>query len=138
VSIGVRDPDCGSLVSTPSLALAQEVEADTNLQTRNAGEVLVGRKLGSLHLAPTGFHVGGQARIHEEPLEAISCWRVQIVYNKSGIHVVPAKVFDRRAAIEDGLYWATTNTEAEADSLRAILKAPATTELAWPLMSHGR
>lgn len=63
---------------------------------------------------------------------------MRLVYNKSGMHVVAAKVLDRRAVIENGLYWATVNSEAEADYLCAILNAPATTELARPFMSYGK
>ena len=63
---------------------------------------------------------------------------IRVVYNKSGMHVVAAKVRDRRVLIENGLYWAATSTEDEADYLCAILNAPLTTELARPFMSYGK
>jgi hypothetical protein len=63
---------------------------------------------------------------------------IRVIYNKSGMHVVAAKVRDRRALIENGLYWAAASTEDEADYLCAILNAPLTTELARPFMSYGK
>jgi SAM-dependent methyltransferase len=53
--IGVCGPDwSGFLLSPPSTELANAVKAYTSLQTRNGGDVHVGRKLG-LHLAAAGF-----------------------------------------------------------------------------------
>jgi SAM-dependent methyltransferase len=53
--IGVCGPDWGGfLLSPPSAELTRAVEAYTNLQTRNGGDVHVGRKLG-VHLAAAGF-----------------------------------------------------------------------------------
>jgi hypothetical protein len=63
---------------------------------------------------------------------------IRIVYNKSGMHVVAAKVTDQRAVIENGLYWAAAASDEEADYLCAVLNAPATTELARPFMSYGK
>lgn len=64
--------------------------------------------------------------------------RLRVVYNKSGMHVVAAKLKNPRAVVENGLYWATTSTESEADFLCAILNSPAVTELARPYMSYGK
>jgi SAM-dependent methyltransferase len=53
--IGVSAPDWGGfLLSPPSAELTRAIEAYTGLQTRNGGDVQVGRKLG-LHLAAAGF-----------------------------------------------------------------------------------
>lgn len=53
--IGVCSPDWGGfLLAPPSAELACAVEAYTSLQTRNGGDVHVGRKL-ALHLAAAGF-----------------------------------------------------------------------------------
>jgi SAM-dependent methyltransferase len=53
--IGVCSPDWGGFIlSPPSLELSRAVEAYTNLQSKNGGDVCVGRKLG-LHLAAAGF-----------------------------------------------------------------------------------
>ena len=53
--IGVCGPDWGGfLLSPPSAKLTRAIEAYTSLQTRNGGDVHVGRKLG-LHLAAAGF-----------------------------------------------------------------------------------
>jgi SAM-dependent methyltransferase len=53
--IGICSPDWGGfMLSPPSTELARAVEAYTNLQARNGGDVCVGRKLG-LHLAAAGF-----------------------------------------------------------------------------------
>ena len=53
--IGVSSPDWGSfLLAPPSAALTAAVAAYTTLQTRNGGDVNVGRKLGS-HLSAAGF-----------------------------------------------------------------------------------
>jgi hypothetical protein len=54
------------------------------------------------------------------------------------MHLVAAKIIDRRAVIANGLYWASVRTEAEGDYLCAILNAPVTTDLARPLMSYGK
>jgi SAM-dependent methyltransferase len=53
--IGVCGPDWGGfLLSPPSAELARAIGAYTDLQTRNGGDVHVGRKLG-VHLAAAGF-----------------------------------------------------------------------------------
>lgn len=64
--------------------------------------------------------------------------RLRVVYNRAGMHVVAAKINNRRAVIANGLYWAVVQSEDEADYLCAILNAPVTTELARPLMSYGK
>jgi len=64
--------------------------------------------------------------------------KLRVVYNKSGMHVVASKLRNRRAVVENGLYWAATSSEDEADYLCAILNSPATTELARPFMSYGK
>lgn len=63
---------------------------------------------------------------------------LRVVYNRAGMHVVAAKISNRRAIVANGLYWATVQSEDEANFLCAILNAPATTELARPLMSYGK
>ena len=63
---------------------------------------------------------------------------LRVVYNKSGMHVVGAKVHDHNAVIENGLYWAVPSSEAEADYLCAILNSSVLTELVRPLMSYGK
>ncbi|ETX01186.1 MAG: hypothetical protein ETSY1_08365 [Candidatus Entotheonella factor] len=53
--IGVCSPDWGGFVlSPPSAALTQAIDAYTTLQTRNGGDVYAGRKLG-VHLQTAGF-----------------------------------------------------------------------------------
>ncbi len=53
--IGVCSPDWGGFIlSPPSPQLSRAVEAYMALQSKNGGDVRVGRKLG-LHLAATGF-----------------------------------------------------------------------------------
>lgn len=63
---------------------------------------------------------------------------LRVVYNRSGMHVVAAKIRDRRAVIASGLYWAAVHSEAEANYLCAILNAPVTTELVRPYMTYGK
>ncbi|HET6388223.1 N-6 DNA methylase [Hyphomicrobium sp.] len=63
---------------------------------------------------------------------------LRVVYNKSGMHLVAAKVKHRRALVSNGLYWAAVASEAEADFLCAVLNAPATTDAVRPLMSYGK
>ena len=63
---------------------------------------------------------------------------LRIVYNRAGMHLVAAKVSNRRAVISNSLYWATVRTEVEANYLCTILNAPVTTELARPFMSYGK
>jgi SAM-dependent methyltransferase len=53
--IGICSPDWGGFIlSPPSLELSRAVEAYTALQSKNGGDVHVGRKLGH-HLAAAGF-----------------------------------------------------------------------------------
>ncbi|MDX1115864.1 N-6 DNA methylase (plasmid) [Sinorhizobium meliloti] len=63
---------------------------------------------------------------------------IKVVYNRAGMHLVAAKITDRRAVIANGLYWASVRTGTEADFLCTILNAPVTTDLARPLMSYGK
>ncbi len=63
---------------------------------------------------------------------------LRVVYNKSGMHVVASKVTDKRAIVENGLYWTSASTVAEADYLCAILNSPTTTGLVRPLMAYGK
>jgi hypothetical protein len=62
----------------------------------------------------------------------------RIVYNKSGMHLVAARLNDRRAVIENSLYWATAASTAEAQYLCAILNSVTFTELVRPFMSYGK
>ena len=64
--------------------------------------------------------------------------QTRVVYNRAGMHIVAAKLYDRRAIVANGLYWASVRTEAEANYMCAILNAPITTELARPFMSYGK
>ncbi len=63
---------------------------------------------------------------------------LRVVYNKSGMHVVAAKVRARNAVIENGLYWMVPSSEAEADYVCAVLNSPALTQAVQPLMSYGK
>jgi hypothetical protein len=62
----------------------------------------------------------------------------RIVYTASGMHLAAARVNDRRAVIEHGLYWATAASAAEAQYLCAVLNTATFTELVRPLMSYGK
>jgi SAM-dependent methyltransferase len=62
----------------------------------------------------------------------------RIVYNASGMHLVASRLFDRRAVIEHGLYWATVASAAEALYLCAILNSATFTDLVRPFMSYGK
>lgn len=63
---------------------------------------------------------------------------LRVVYNRSGMHVVGAKLVDRRAIVTSGLYWMPVYSMHEADFLCAVLNAPTTTEQVRPLMSYGK
>jgi SAM-dependent methyltransferase len=63
---------------------------------------------------------------------------LRIAYNRSGMHVVAAKITNRRALITSGLYWAAVHSENEANYLCAVMNAPTTTELVRPFMSYGK
>jgi hypothetical protein len=63
---------------------------------------------------------------------------LRLIYNKSGMHLVAAKVKNPRAVIAGGLYWATMNSEEEADYLCAIMNSAVTTEALRPFMSYGK
>ena len=62
----------------------------------------------------------------------------RIVYTSSGMHLVAARLNDRRAVIEHSLYWATAASTAEAQYLCAILNSAIFTELVRPFMSYGK
>jgi hypothetical protein len=62
----------------------------------------------------------------------------RIVYNASGMHLVAARLNDRRAVIEHKLYWATAASTDEAQYLYAILNSETFTELVRPFMSYGK
>lgn len=62
----------------------------------------------------------------------------RIVYNKSGMHLVAARLKDRRAVIDHKLYWATAASAAEALYLCAVLNTATFTELVRPFMSYGK
>ncbi|MBY3188789.1 SAM-dependent DNA methyltransferase [Rhizobium laguerreae] len=63
---------------------------------------------------------------------------LRVVYNRSGMHIVAAKVSNQRAIFGNGLYWATIHSNDEADYLCAVLNAPITTELVRPFMTYGK
>jgi hypothetical protein len=63
---------------------------------------------------------------------------LRLIYNKSGMHLVAAKVKNPRAIIAGGLYWATMNSEEETDYLCAIMNSAVTTEALRPFMSYGK
>ncbi|TIQ83755.1 MAG: hypothetical protein E5X44_28145 [Mesorhizobium sp.] len=63
---------------------------------------------------------------------------LRVVYNRSGMHVVAAKLFNTRAILGSGLYWAPVHSEEEANYLCAVLNAPVTTELVRPFMTYGK
>jgi len=62
----------------------------------------------------------------------------RIVYNRSGMHLVAARLNDRRVVIDNSLYWATAASTAEAQYLCAILNSVKFTELVRPFMSYGK
>ncbi|WKA29329.1 N-6 DNA methylase [Bradyrhizobium roseum] len=90
------------------------------------------------HRSNDRLNLGGQLDYMSKLSKQLPIANIRVAYNKSGMHVVAAKIRDRRAVIENGLYWAATSTEDEADYLCAILNAPVTTELARPFMSYGK
>ncbi|TIU91642.1 MAG: hypothetical protein E5W09_30460 [Mesorhizobium sp.] len=63
---------------------------------------------------------------------------LRVVYNRSGMHVVAAKLSNTRAILGSGLYWAPVHSEEEANYLCAVLNAPVTTELVRPFMTYGK
>ncbi len=62
----------------------------------------------------------------------------RIVYSKSGMHLVAARIDNRRAVVDHTLYWATVASVEEAHYLCAILNAAVVTRLVRPLMSYGK
>ena len=54
------------------------------------------------------------------------------------MHLVAAKLKNRRAVVSSGLYWASVATEDEADFLCGVMNAPCTTQAVRPLMSYGK
>jgi SAM-dependent methyltransferase len=62
----------------------------------------------------------------------------RIVYNRSGMHLVAARLNNSRALIDNSLYWATASSSAEALFLCAVLNTANFTDLARPFMSYGK
>ncbi len=54
------------------------------------------------------------------------------------MHLVAARLNNRRAVIDHKLYWATAASTSEAQYLCAILNAATFTELVRPFMSYGK
>ncbi len=63
---------------------------------------------------------------------------LRVVYNKSGMHVVAAKLYSRTAVVENGLYWMVPASEMEADYICALLNSRTLTTAVQPLMSYGK
>ncbi|HSE57887.1 MAG TPA: methyltransferase domain-containing protein [Nitrospiraceae bacterium] len=72
-SIGICSPDWGGfIVSPPSPALSDAMQAYMTLQTKNGGDVLIGRKFGT-YLHEAGFHtMSMQARYQCYPSSNLS------------------------------------------------------------------
>jgi hypothetical protein len=70
---------------------------------------------------------------HQFPIQA-----ERIVYNRSGMHLVAARLNNSRVLIDNSLYWATASSPAEALFLCAVLNTANFTELARPFMSYGK
>jgi hypothetical protein len=64
--------------------------------------------------------------------------RNRVVYTKAGHHVAAARVNDARAIVNDTLYWATAESQAEALFLIAVLNSAAVTRRVAPLQSRGQ
>lgn len=62
----------------------------------------------------------------------------RVVYNKSGMHLVAARITDPRAVLDHTLYWATTESNDEAHYLCAILNSETVLNAVRPLMSYGK
>jgi len=63
---------------------------------------------------------------------------IRVAYVASGMHLCAARIEDRRAIVEHGLYWCRVLTVEEAHYLCAILNAARVTELVRPHMSYGK
>jgi hypothetical protein len=70
---------------------------------------------------------------HQFPIQS-----ERIIYNRSGMHLVAARLNDRRVVIDNLLYWASATSTSEAQYLCAILNSATFTELARPFMSYGK
>lgn len=90
------------------------------------------------HRASERLSLNDQLDYHNKFEQQYPIQAERIVYNKSGMHLVAARVSDRRAVIDHGLYWATAGSTAEAQYLCAVLNAAAFTELVRPFMSYGK
>ena len=63
---------------------------------------------------------------------------VRVVYAKAGMHVVAARIEDRRHLVDHKLYWATPSNPEEASYLCGILNSAELTRQTRPLMSYGK
>lgn len=64
--------------------------------------------------------------------------RERVVYTASGMHLAAARLSDKRAVINNSLYWANVASVSEARYLCAILNSAKMTELVRPFMSYGK
>ncbi len=62
----------------------------------------------------------------------------RVIYSKSGMHMVAARLELSKAVVNDSLYWARVGSEDEALYLCAILNSKALTDAVRPLMSYGK
>ena len=62
----------------------------------------------------------------------------RMVYNRSGMHLVAARLTNPRVVIDNSLYWATAASTAEAHYLCAVSNSAVFTELVRPFMSYGK
>lgn len=62
----------------------------------------------------------------------------RVVYSKSGMYLAAARVDDPNAVIENGLYWASTQSIAEARFLTAVINSNTLLELVRPLQARGQ
>ncbi len=90
------------------------------------------------HRASERLTLSQRLDFHRELSSQFPIPPMRVVYAKSGMHLVAARLVDHRAVIDHKLYWAAVSTVQEAHYLCAILNSVAATQATRPLMSRGK
>lgn len=79
-----------------------------------------------------------QLDFHNKMSKQFPATRERVVYTASGMHLAAARLSDKRAVMNNSLYWANVASVKEAHFMCAILNSAKMTELVRPFMSYGK
>ena len=79
-----------------------------------------------------------QVNYHNKLSQQFPIASERVVYASSGMHICAARISNKKAVVDNSLYWCTTENKDESYYLCAILNAEITTTETRPLMSYGK